>query len=253
MADDPGKDIAEKDLKEMDEGNVSVDRNGEQEFVPQKDLSQSQEQEVRTQSNQGPSNVPNSPQAATPESAYEQLANAQADQYLAATAQLNPLTSGSALTSVDSNMSQGAEAMLGQSSTSPISQWLNQQTQAAQAQYAPVASANASLASAEQSGQQLIAGGIQQMGQAETAEMQSAPYSQLLQSLASDVPYKLLDNYNFTNLTGPNVPQGLKLAENNLDITATGQTGGSTPALPAPSTGILSITPSPDPGGAPQT
>lgn len=192
------------------------------------------------------------PAAPTEDSAYEQLANAQAEQYLQMTKNLDPLTSGSALTSVDSNMSQGAEAMLGTSSTSPISQWLKQQTDAAQAQYAPVAAANQGVAAAENQGQGLIASGLRQMGQAETAEMQAAPYSQLLQSLASEVPYKLFDNYNITNLTGPNVPQGLKLAETNLGLNAEGQTGGSTPTLPAPTTSTPSITPPVETSPTPQ-
>lgn len=184
--------------------------------------------------------------AAPPESAYEQLANAQADQYLQMEAKLQPLTSGATLPATESNMSQGAEAMLGQSATSPMAQWLNSQTSAAQAQNAPVEAANQAVSTAETQGQGLVASGLQQMGQAETAEIQAAPYTQLLTSLAADVPYKILGGYgqfNLAGITGKNVPEGLKAAETNLDVSTTGQTGGGTPTLPPVAGSITSATP----------
>ena len=97
---------------------------------------------------------------ASPESAYEELADAQANQYLAATKAIEPYTSGAAIPSFDESMTSGAEKMLGTSSTSPISQWLNQQVQAAQAQYAPTQAAGATVAQAEQAGEKLEAGGL---------------------------------------------------------------------------------------------
>jgi hypothetical protein len=170
------------------------------------------------------------------DSAYEQLADAQANQYLKDTQAIAPYTSGSVIPSFDTSMTKGAEGMLGTSSSSPISQWLNQQVQAAQAQYAPTQAAGATVAQAEQTGEGLIAGGLQQMGQAETAVQQAAPYESLLQSLATDVPYKLLDNYNFSNLS-KNIPASVQLAESNLGITTAGQgTGVANPSLPAPTT-----------------
>ena len=181
-----------------------------------------------------------------PESAYEELADAQANQYLAATKAIEPYTSGAAIPSFDESTTSGAEKMLGTSSTSPISQWLNQQVQAAQAQYAPTQAAGATVAQAEQAGEKLEAGGLQQMGQAETAVQQAAPYESLLQSLATDVPYKLLDNYNFSNLS-KNIPGSVQLAESNLGITTAGQgTGGATPLLP-PATVAAGGTPSTSP------
>jgi hypothetical protein len=70
------------------------------------------------------------------------------------------------------------------------------------------------------------------MGQAETATLQAAPYSQLLSALAADVPYKLFDNYNIKGL--PSTP-GVAQIEGNLGITAeagpTSATGGA-PTLP---------------------
>lgn len=170
------------------------------------------------------------------DSAYENLANAQANQYLQMDKAMEPYTSGAAIPSFDSSMTSGAEKMLGTSSSSPISQWLNQQVQAAQAQYAPTQAAGATVAQAEQAGAGLVAGGLKQMGQAETAQMQVAPYEGLLQSLATDVPYKLLDNYDFSKLS-TNIPAAVQMAESNLGITTAGQgTGVSAPSLPAPTT-----------------
>lgn len=192
------------------------------------------------------------------ESAYEQLANQQADQYLAMTKSMDPLTSGYAIPSIDKNISSGAEAMLGQSSSSPISQWLNQQTAAAQAQYAPTEAANSQVAQAENSGEALVAKGLQGLGIAETEMMQSAPYDQLLNSLASEVPYHLAEGYSIPGLTAANTPSWLQQAEENVGVTPLAASKGSNASaqglLPAPSTGTItspSLT-SADTGGAPQ-
>ena len=182
-----------------------------------------------------PSTAPPGP---APESAYEQLANAQADQYLGMTKSLDNLTSGADEKSIDSNITSGAEAMLGQSSTSPMSQWLNQQSSAAQAQFAPTQAASAQLSSAEDQGSKLVAGALQGMGTAETAMMQAAPYQQLLQSLASEVPYHLANNYApFPALEGKNVPSWLQTVEKNVGVNTTGQgTGVGVPMLGSPQT-----------------
>lgn len=194
----------------------------------------------------------------TPESAYEQLANAQADQYLAMTKSIDPLTSGYSIPTIDKNISSGAEAMLGQSSSSPISQWLNQQTAAAQSQYAPTEAANSQVAQAENSGEALEAKGLQGLGQAETALMNTAPYDQLLNSLASEVPYHLAEGYSIPGLTKANTPEWLQQAEENVGVTPLAASKGSNSSaqglLPAPSTGTItppSIT-STETGGAPQ-
>ena len=162
-----------------------------------------------------------------PESAYEQLANAQAEQYLAMTKEIDPLTSGAALPAINANMSKGAEAMLGQGGNSAMSQWLNQQTGAAASQYAPVLAAGQQVAGAQDRAAQMEATGIEQMGQAETAEMQAAPYEQLLQSLAQEVPYHLSQNYPFPGLTGQNVPAFLQGAEKYVGVNTTGQGTGT--------------------------
>jgi hypothetical protein len=176
------------------------------------------------------------------DSAYEALADAQANQYLQDTKAIAPYTSGAAIPSFDTAMTSGAESMLGTSSSSPISQWLNQQVQAAQAQYAPTAAAGATVAQAEQTGEGLVAGGLQQMGQAETAVMQTAPYEGLLTSLAQEVPYHLSEGYSFPGLTNQNVPAPLQSAEKYLGISTTGQGTGvsGTPSLPAPTTNAAS-------------
>ena len=184
-----------------------------------------------------PAPAPSSEQT-NPESAWEQLANAQAEQYLQDSQAIAPYASGSAIPATDQAMASGAAALIGASSSSPISQWLNQQSQAAQAQYGPVESAGANVEKAEQAGEGLIAGGLQQMGQAETAVVQTAPYEQLLSSLAQSVPYHLSENYSFPSLTGQNVPAAVQAAEKAVGVSTTGQGTGvsGTPNLPAPTT-----------------
>jgi hypothetical protein len=190
---------------------------------------------------------------------WEQLANAQAAQYLAGTQQLAPLTSGTGISNIDAQMASGAESMLGQSGGGAMAAWLNQQGAAAAVQYAPVQSAVNQEETAEQSAEKLEAGGLQQMGTAETAQIQEAPYQQLLQSLAADVPYKLLGNYgnfNLAGITGQNIPSGIGLALQNLNVDTAGTTTNA-PQLPSPTTagGGTSSTAltTPDTSGAPQT
>lgn len=174
---------------------------------------------------------------ASPESTWEQLANDQAEQYLKDTQAIAPYASGTAIPSTDQAMASSAAALIGASSSSPISQWLNQQSKAAQAQYGPTEAAGANVEKAEQAGENLIAGGMQQMGQAETALMAAAPYQQLLSSLAAEVPYHLSEGYSFPGLTGQNVQGGIQSAEQYLGISTAGQgTGVTAPSLPAPTT-----------------
>ena len=170
---------------------------------------------------------------ARPESDYEKLANAQADQYLAATKALDPLTSGANLPAINAKATQGAEQMLGTPSSSPVSQWLNAQTQnaAAQASGAGLTQANQAVSNAEQSAATLEAGGLRQMGQAETAMMQAAPYQQLLSSLAGEVPYHLAQGWNFPGLTGGNVPASIQAAEQAVGVSTQGQ-GTGAPGVP---------------------
>jgi hypothetical protein len=128
----------------------------------------------------------------SPSDAYTQLADQQAQQYMNMIGAANPLTSGSALPAIEGTASQQASQELGQSATSPTSQWLNAQTQAAQAQNAPVAAAMSQTGQAENSAAWLLNSGMQNMGQAEDKMLQEAPYQQLLNTLAADIPYKLL-------------------------------------------------------------
>ena len=170
-----------------------------------------------------------------PESAYEQLANAQADQYLAATKSINNLTADYTSPNTQAGVNANAESMIGVSSSSPMSQWLNQQTQAAATQFAPTAAAESQLTAAENQGAKMEASGLKQMGQAETAEINAAPYTQLLNALASEVPYHLAQGWNFPGLVGKQVLPGIQLAETGAGVSTTGQStaGGGIPTLPS--------------------
>lgn len=165
---------------------------------------------------------------------YTQLADAQAQQFLGLTKSLDPLTSGATLPAIESTASANAAQMLGQSSTSPISQWLNQQTQAAQAQNAPVEAAEQQTAKAQDYSAQYLSGGLQNMGKAEDQLMAAAPYEQLLQSLAADVPYKILGGETLQTI----LPE-VKTGEASLGLSTAGAPAASTPSLPPINAGII--------------
>ena len=166
-------------------------------------------------------------EAPAPTPSFEKLADAQANQYLAMTKALDPLTSGAALPSIDASMTGNAERMLGQGATSPVSEWLNAQSQAASAQFAPVAAANAQVGKAEDANSALIASGLQDMGVAETDLMHAAPYQQLLSSLASEVPYHLASGYSIPGMTQANTPAWLQQAEKNAGVSTLPAASGS--------------------------
>ena len=170
----------------------------------------------------------------TAEDQYQQLADAQATQYLSMTKALDPLTSGQALPAIEGTAAANASQMLGQSSSSPVSQWLNQQTSAAQAQNAPAQAANAQVGVAQDYASTLLAGGLQNMGKAEDQMMQAAPYQQLLQSLAADVPYKLLGGETLAQIL-PTV----STAEQGLGLSTAGAPKVSAPNLPSLNAGII--------------
>ncbi len=179
---------------------------------------------------------------AQPESAYEQLANAQADQYLAVTKSIDPLTTGAALPTLDASATAQAEADLGPNA-SPVAQWLGEQNTAAAAQNQGVVSANNELANAQTTASNLESSGLQAMGTAETQMLNAAPYQQLLQSLAAEVPYHLASGYTIPGLTTANQPSWLTAAEANAGVEATAAAKGTTPAaqglLPAPTTQVI--------------
>jgi hypothetical protein len=179
------------------------------------------------------------PATAPTEDAYQQLADAQAQQYLQMTKNLDPLTSGAALPAIEGQAAANATQMLGQSASSPVGQWLNQQTAAAQAQNAPVAAAMAQTSAAQDNANQLVAGGLETMGKAEAQMMQAAPYQQLLSSLAADVPYKLLSGY-----TLPQIQSTLKTSEQALGLSTAGAPTASAPQLPSINAGIIPGAPS---------
>jgi hypothetical protein len=258
---DPGKAIAERNLQEMSQGQVPVERNGQTVWVDPGSLSAKQQQEEATQSNTPPvaalpkavrdAVAANQPAAAaSPESAYQQLADAQAKQYLQMTQNLDPLTSGASMPAIEATTNQGAEQMLGASATSPVSQWLNAQTSAAAGQNAPAAAAASQVSSAQDQAAQLEASGLKNLGAAENQMMQAAPYQQLLSSLAADVPYKLLSNY-----TMPQIQSTLKSAESQLGLSTAGAPTANAPQLPPISSGTVptNLLSQFQPQGAPQT
>lgn len=249
------KDKAEQNAQNIEGGQVYVEKDGKDQWVSADTLSPGQLAETQNQSNAGPASVPNSPAAAPPPNPWEQLADAQANQYLSMTKALDPLTSGATLPAADETMSANASQMLGQSATSPISQWLNQQTQAAQAQGAPVTAAEAQLGQAEDANSKMVAGGLTEMGQAEASQMQAAPYQQLLQSLASEVPYHLASGYSIPGMTTANTPSWLQGIESNAGVTTLQASKGSSDAakglLPAPSAGVLASSTLTQPSSSP--
>ncbi|MDA4120076.1 MAG: hypothetical protein OK436_05770, partial [Thaumarchaeota archaeon] len=230
-------------LASGNDARVPIEKDGKTTWVDQKSLSAKQQAEVSDKANElTPSELPKTVRegltgtaaAASPESAYQQLADAQANQYLAMTKALDPLTSGAALPALEGTAAANASQMLGQSATSPVSQWLNQQTSAAQHQNAPAAAANAQVGVAQDYASTLLAGGLQNMGKAENQMMQAAPYQQLLQSLAADVPYKLLGGETLAQIL-PTV----STAEKGLGLSTTGAPQVKSPTLPSLNTGII--------------
>lgn len=260
---DPGKAIAEQNVQELQGGYVPIESGGKTEWVDPRTLSKQEQADVASQS----TNVPGSAlppavanaikneaatdtaTAGTTESAYQQLADAQANQYLAMTKALDPLTSGAALPAIEGQAAANASQMLGASATSPVSQWLNAQTSAAQAQNAPAAAAQAQVGVAQDYASTLLASGLQNMGKAESQMMQAAPYQQLLQSLAADVPYKILSGQTLQTI----LPE-VKAGEASLGLSTAGTPTAQAPALPSISQGV---TPNPylsqfSPNPAPQ-
>lgn len=246
---DPGMAIAERNVQEIQGGYVPVEKGGKTEWVDPGSLSPQEQADVANQSTTvaakalppavrsavAAENATNA-KASSPESAYQQLADTQAQQYLDMTKALDPLTSGASLPVIESTASQNASQMLGASSTSPVSQWLNAQTQAAQAQNVPAGEAQAQVAAAQDQAAGNVATGLRNMGSAEAQMMQAAPYQQLLSSLAADVPYKLLSNF-----TVPQLMQSTQQAEQALGLVAGKSTNPTVaaPQLPAPSPGAL--------------
>lgn len=238
---DPGKAIAEKNAAQLNAGMV---RNAAGKWVDPATLSPKQQEEEATQSNTPPLTpamraAEASAQGSTSsEDAYEKLADQQAQDYLQMTKTLEPLTSGATLPAIESTASQNASQMLGASSTSPVSQWLNAQTSAAQAQNAPALAAESQLSSAQDSAANLMASGIKNMGSAESQMMQAAPYQQLLSSLAADVPYKLLSGY-----TMPQIQKTLQQSEQGLGLSTMGNPTAPSPQLPTLNPGIIPAAP----------
>lgn len=161
-------------------------------------------------------------------SAWETLANDLASSYMGDINTMNAMASGSNAGSVDAQASQAAEADLGASASSPIGQWLSGQNATAAAQNSGVAAAEANTEKAVQSGAGMVNQGLQGMGTAETAELNAAPYTQLLTSLAQSVPYHVSESWNIPGLTS--VPAGVQAAEKAVGVSTAGQGSGATQA-----------------------
>ena len=94
------------------------------------------------------------------------------------------------------------------------------------------------MAQAEQAGENLIAGGLQQMGQAETALMQRLPINNscpVSGGRCSVPPFRTT-----TSPVSPDrIPGTVQMAEQYLGISTAGQgSGGATPLLPAPTAAV---------------
>ena len=166
-------------------------------------------------------------QSLTEEDSYQALAEQQANQYLQSSKNLDPLTSGASIPTIEAGATQQASQMLGASATSPVSQWLNAQTQAAQAQNAPAAAAESQLASAQDQAANLEASGLKGLGTAEGQMIAAAPYQQLLTSLAQEVPYHLASGYSVPGMTQANTPGWLQQIESNVGVQTLPASSGS--------------------------
>ena len=173
-----------------------------------------------------------------PADPWAQLSDQLAASYASSINALNPIASGQTLASTDAAMSANADTMLGQSSTSPMAQYLNMNTQAAQAQSAGTVAAGAAESAANDVGSAQIAKGLQNLGAAEDQQMASAPYQQLLQSLAAEVPYHLSSGYTIPGLA--NAPAWLQSAETAAGVNSASSgtslpgSTSTTKSLPSP-------------------
>ena len=171
---------------------------------------------------------------------WEDLTNQLVQSYAGSINALNPIASGQTLASTDAAMSSNAETMLGAGSGSPMAQYLNANTAAAQAQSAGTTAAVAAESAGNDAGSAQIGKALQGLGQAETQQMAGAPYQQLLQALAAEVPYKLSSG-TIPSLSGSEFSKPwLTAAETAAGVpnvsatTGTSLPGAPTPSLPNP-------------------
>lgn len=186
---------------------------------------------------------------------WEALTKQLTDQYSALLTEYQPTASGANQASMDKTISSQAEAMLGQGAGSPMAAWLDRTSGAAQAQGAGVTNAMANQANAAQTGAQGIQSSLTSMGKAETQQMAMAPYDQLLQALAGEVPYLLVKgNLPASNPVVANAPPALNWIENQFGVTNAKPKAGaaSVGGLPSPAaaagTSAVPVQPTTTPG-----
>ena len=186
---------------------------------------------------------------------WEALTKQLTDQYSALLTEYQPTASGANQASMDKTISSQAEAMLGQGAGSPMAAWLDRTSGAAQAQGAGVTNAMANQANAAQTGAQGIQSSLTSMGKAETQQLAMAPYDQLLQALAGEVPYLLVKgNLPASNPVVANAPPALNWIENQFGVTSAKPKPGaaSVGGLPSPAaaagTSAVPVQPTTTPG-----
>ena len=198
--------------------------------------------------------IPTAPAAAAA-NPWEALTKQLTDQYSALLTEYQPTASGANQASMDKTISSQAEAMLGQGAGSPMAAWLDRTSGAAQAQGAGVTNAMANQANAAQTGAQGIQSSLTSMGKAETQQLAMAPYDQLLQALAGEVPYLLVKgNLPASNPVVANAPPALNWIENQFGVTNALPSAGaaSVGGLPSPAvaagTSAVPVQPTTTPG-----
>lgn len=187
----------------------------------------------------------------TAESPYEQLADQQAQQYLAQIAAIEPTASGSSLWGSGGQTAQAVNNAVselagtgGTTVTGPggqsIGDWLqgqlgSEQTAANDAGL-PQAMANEGQAIGETSVP--IAQAIQNTGQGNTQYLESAPYQQLLQELANETAYKAATSTGAGafGATTKNTPEWLQQIFTNLQLPVPTTSASATGGLQAPTT-----------------
>jgi hypothetical protein len=165
--------------------------------------------------------------ASTPESPFQQLAQALAGEYLGQVQQLMPLTSGQAIPGLTNSItSQAAAAVPGAGG------WLQQQAAAEQQAAAPMFAAMNQVGEAQAQGAIPYAGAIANTGTANTQYLEAAPWQQILSELASETAYKAASTQGASafGATPQNTPAFLQQIFKNLGLagTAQGPAGGLT-------------------------
>jgi hypothetical protein len=170
-----------------------------------------------------------------PENPWAQLAEQTANELAGNTALMAQQASGATGDAAVAQADAQALNDLGQSQTSPMAQWLQQNAAEASAQNTGVANAEAAQEQSFQLGDAGIQKAIKGLGAATEASIQAAPYEQLLQGLVSSVPYTLSKGYG---LPGFNDPKQLPNWLNQV-MYQTGATAGNANAGAAANQGTL--------------